>query len=787
MGSVTFYTPSDLAYSIGTTTLYVIAFIFVLYKLTRFLQPFIVKPILEKRIADVIPFFALEKNYILKLKNSDFVSVIELMGLDYTSLSEQEIENITISRHTLFKDLGTQGCKFKIFTSKSKQGYQFSLKEHKSRLLNDIFKKVHKNASKSYELKYYIFIYSKTEVNLKNTTERFISVFHDFKPTLLKNNRLLNFLWFLINHNNTEVLYAEKDLHYELSNTAHSFDGKSIHLENQKSSFYCNAFSINTYAHEVNSNFLNQIIAMNCKLEVLILANIFENNTALASLSTWERFTIKNSNTRKEQFYGIKEDINSQQESLIDTQLQILLYAETQEELEINKSELFKIANSMSINILEENKGSEISYFNRYMGFDKMLRPRPITSSNLTHLIDFKATDKGLNGSDWGKNPLAYFKNYDGSLHKLYLHVNDEEGNTAVAHTVSFAPTGSGKTFLFQHIMAGALYFYDDVKIYAFDSNNGLKVFTQSVEGNYLDIKSGNISFNPLLIDLNDDENKLFLASWFEMISGCSDDESLKAIEKAIKMLPKHPEEERKLTSLLSKLFQKDSTIYKALEKFANGIHKDLFNGDTDNISLTESRINVFDMTNILGDEKVCTAVLSYIMYNIRKEAKKNAKPHLVFIDETSAMLKSEAFKEYIKILLKEHRKLRGSINLVFQNIDDIKEIEETVLSQCQTRFIFKNKMADNNLYQNLLKLNDAQMDMVYGLGLAKNLKRPLIVQKLDRVALLEIDLREELQELTKFYNSSIDHVNQLKELKRTSDNWYEDYKNTNVKEVSDA
>jgi hypothetical protein len=78
-------------------------------------------------------------------------------------------------------------------------------------------------------------------------------------------------------------------------------------------------------------------------------------------------------------------------------------------------------------------------------------------------------------------------------------------------------------------------------------------------------------------------------------------------------------------------------------------------------------------------------------------------------------------------------------------------------------------------------------MDMVYGLGLAKNLKRPLIVQKLDRVALLEIDLREELQELTKFYNSSIDHVNQLKELKRTSDNWYEDYKNTNVKEVSDA
>jgi type IV secretion system protein VirB4 len=207
-----------------------------------------------------------------------------------------------------------------------------------------------------------------------------------------------------------------------------------------------------------------------------------------------------------------------------------------------------------------------------------------------------------------------------------------------------------------------------------------------------------------------------------------------------------------------------------------------------DSISIENSRINVFDMTNILGDERVCTAVLSYIMYKIRKEAKQTAKPHMVFIDETAAMLKSDIFKEYIKVLLKEHRKLRGSINVVFQDLADIKDLDsEIILNQCQTRFIFKNKMANSAIYQDILKLNDMQMEMVHGLGLAKNLSRPLIVQKLDRVALLEIDLRSELEELTKFYNSSIDHVNQLMQLKSTSANWYEDYKNTNVREVSNA
>ncbi|MDR0483930.1 MAG: hypothetical protein LBH40_01435 [Alphaproteobacteria bacterium] len=785
MGSIEFYTPSSITYSVITTIIYTSAFILGFYKLTRFIYPFIVKPILEKRIADILPFFQLSKDYILQLKNSDLVSVIELNGIDYTSLSETEIENITVSRYTLFKDLGITGCKFKIFASKSKKGYQFTLKENTSRLLNDIFSKVHKHASNAFELKYYIFIYSKNEEHLKNTTDRFASVFSDFKPIILKNHKLLNFLWFLINHNSTDVIYVEQDLHYELSNTNHSFDGKNIYLENQKSNFHCNVFSVNTYSHEVSSNFLNQVIAMNCKLEVVILANVLENNRAIINLNTWDRTTLKHTTTRREQFEGLKEVINSQQESLIETHLQILLYAENLEELEDNKSELFKIANSLSINIIEENKGSEISYFNRYMGFDKVLRPRPITSSNLTHLIDFKSTDKGLNSCDWGNSPLAYFKNYDGSIHKLYLHVDDQEGNTAVAHTVSFAPTGSGKTFLFQHIMAGALYFYDDVKIYAFDSNNGLKVFTESVEGNYLDIKASNVSFNPLLLDLEDEENRLFLAKWLELISGCSDDESLKNIDMALSILNKTGLEDRKLTDILSALFKADTTIYNALEKFANGVHKDLFNGSSDSISLENNRINVFDMTNILGDERICTAVLSYIMYKIRKEAKLTAKPHLVFIDETAAMLKSNVFKEYIKVLLKEHRKLRGSINLVFQDVSDIKDLDnEIVLNQCQTRFIFKNKMANSDIYQNTLKINDMQMEMVHGLGLAKSLRRPLIVQKLDRVALLEIDLRNELEELTKFYNSSIDHVNQLMKLKESSTDWYEEYKNTSVKEV---
>lgn len=161
MGSIAFYTPSDLVYSIMTTTLYIIVFILVFYKITKIIKPFIVKPILEKRISDIIPFFKLHKENILQLKNSDLVSVIELNGLDYTPLSEKEIENITVSRYTLFKDLGITGCKFKIFVSKAKEGNQFTLKEHPIRLLKDIFKRVHNSSSNAYDLKYDNYIHKR--------------------------------------------------------------------------------------------------------------------------------------------------------------------------------------------------------------------------------------------------------------------------------------------------------------------------------------------------------------------------------------------------------------------------------------------------------------------------------------------------------------------------------------------------------------------------------------------------------------------------------------------------
>src|SRR3546814_12408621 len=56
----------------------------------------------------------------------------------------------------------------------------------------------------------------------------------------------------------------------------------------------------------------------------------------------------------------------------------------------------------------------------------------------------------------------------------------------------------------------------------------------------------------------------------------------------------------------------------------------------------------------------------------IRSLVREHASPHFLFIDETAPMLEDPIFCTSVKTLLREHRKLRESVNLCFQDASDI-------------------------------------------------------------------------------------------------------------------
>ncbi len=774
--NIEFYTPPSVLFTLITSFTITLVVGFIFYKLLNKILPYLSKPLLEKYIADILPFYAIHKHKYLKLKNGSYASVIALSGVNYSSLSGNQHIQLTSLRQQLLNNLGLEGAHLEFFVSKSKANLNLNNKSaNQSSVLNQIFSKVYLKASGSYQVNYFIYCIAKNLTDTEKLNNQVLASFAFYNAKILKKHSLLRFLYKNINHfDYKNLIYGTNNIQYQLSATKHSFNESNISLENNHiKNLHCTIFSLNFFPSEASSSLINAILQLSCKLEIKINAKIFENTKALANLELWKRMTFL-TKVKALEFYELSELLQSCQESLINTNFSVYLYSNTKEELELIQKEFTKIYTSLGFNFIKETKGAEIAYFNRLLGFNNCLRNRPITSSNLACLLNFNKSFNGLNKCDWGKYPLAYFNNIDGSLYKLFLHISEE--SEAVAHSVAFAPTGSGKTFLFQHIIAGVLYHYNNVNIYAFDKLSGMKVFTNAVNGKYLSLKQDPlIELNPLLLNLEDEENTNFLANWFEITTQLNDNETKKLINTAIKIIKALPIKERRLTNL-GMFFPQQSAIYKALEPFAFGVHKSLFNGKQDSLNLKDSNFINFDMTQILEDANLSSSVVAYIMYKIRKHAKLTGLAHLVFIDETSSMLKNKVFAKYIEVLLKEHRKLRGSVNIVFQDVKDIEKlsVKETVLNQCKTRFIFKNIEANRQIYQETLELNDKQIDIIKGTNTTG--ERMLMVQKGNKITVLNTDLSY-LGNLSKFYASSVNKVKLMEELKQKyGKNWQEEY-----------
>ena len=69
------------------------------------------------------------------------------------------------------------------------------------------------------------------------------------------------------------------------------------------------------------------------------------------------------------------------------------------------------------------------------------------------------------------------------------------------------------------------------------------------------------------------------------------------------------------------------------------------------------SRLTTFDFTDILQDETLAPAVISYILHRINNITVSGGNPSLIMIDETAPMLENKMFRDNFITGLQEGRK----------------------------------------------------------------------------------------------------------------------------------
>ena len=430
---------------------------------------------------------------------------------------------------------------------------------------------------------------------------------------------------------------------------------------------------------------------------------------------------------------AMDENISGNQ-SLVNYYPLFVIFGATVEDLQKYVDEFNKIAASFGVSPIVETFASKVSWFAQIPGFDTFPRSFKMLSRTAAISIPMSSTPRGITNSDWGPGPLVIFPTAQGTPYQFQFHVSDKPA--AVAHTLTIGPTGGGKTTLFSFLISQSLR-HPRLKAFFFDRNKGAEIFTLAVGGKYItmhgkekDQDAFQTHLNPLKMP-DTAENRAFLRRWFAMITGQSDANSADEIARAVSVNFDYlQEKDRLLKNLWQSCFSSAGKMRPELKKWIDPLqYGDIFNEDSDTLDLN-SRLTTFDFTEILQDEVLAPAVISYILHRINNITVSGGNPSLIMIDETAPMLENKMFRDNFITGLQEGRKNRQAYMVAFQraNVLDKLGIGDVVRGQAQTVLFFRNPAADVNDYAHW-NLNPLEMAFIQGKAYP-NLKRAVLLSR---------------------------------------------------------
>jgi len=434
---------------------------------------------------------------------------------------------------------------------------------------------------------------------------------------------------------------------------------------------------------------------------------------------------------------AMDENISGNQ-TLVNYYPLFILFGSSIDELNKYIDDFKKISASFGVSPIVESFASKVSWFAQIPGFDVFPRSFKLLSKTAAVCIPMSSTPRGVENSDWGPGPLVVFPTAQGTPYMFQFHVSDKPA--AVGHTLTIGPTGGGKTTLFSFLIAQSLR-HPKLKAFFFDRNKGAEIFTLSVGGKYITMrgkeknndpmaKSFETRLNPLKMPDTAD-NRAFLRRWFSIISGQNDPQSMDEIARAVSVNFDYLSgKDRLLKNLWESCFSSSGQMRNELKKWVDPLqYGDMFNEESDTLDLG-SRLTTFDFTEILQDEILSPAVISYILHRINTTTVSGGNPSLIMIDETAPMLENKMFRDNFIAGLQEGRKNRQAYMVAFQraNVLDKLGIGDVVRGQVQTVLFFRNPAADAGDYAHW-NLNPLEMAFIQGKAYP-NLKRAVLLSR---------------------------------------------------------
>jgi type IV secretion system protein VirB4 len=699
-----------------------------------------------KKYSQYLPFKTVYSDNSIMLTDGSLIRAYHLDGVQTSMQDEKTRAQFLELRAQLFNQIRDAGVSLRFYTVRNaasdKTDYEFD-----QPTLQKIYNKWNDQGLKIFTNDYYIVLSvagANTRERLNQYSNYIESILAAYHPAVLNHAKPENMakLFGRILSPVTKPRPAKCDQNISSVTTVDNVEFMNNGLVKYTSGprdLYAATLSFKVSPDFLDEEFYNTVSTIQAEMIIMnafrVMGGADISNTLRQRRATADSATDTTEEQIQDAQSAMDENISGTQ-TLINYYPLFVMYGNSIDELQNNIDEFKKICASFGVSPVVETFAAKVSWFAQLPGFDVFPRSFKMLSKTAAISIPMSSTPRGVPNSDWGPGPLVIFPTAQGTPYMFQFHVS--AAPAAVGHTLTIGPTGGGKTTLFSFLISQSLR-HPKLKAFFFDRNKGAEIFTLSVGGKYVTMQgrdknadghSFDAHMNPLKMP-DTVANRAFLRRWFAMIANQSDPKSLDEIARAVSVNFDYLDDDnRMLKNLWESCFASAGNMRAALKKWVDPLqYGDMFNENSDTLDLN-SRLTTFDFTEILQDETLAPAVISYILHRINNTTVSGGNPSLIMIDETAPMLENKMFRDNFIVGLQEGRKNRQAYMVAFQraNVLDKLGIGDVVRGQAQTVMFFRNPAADANDYQ-YWNLNPLEMAFIQGRAYP-NLKRAVLLSR---------------------------------------------------------
>jgi len=158
--------------------------------------------------------------------------------------------------------------------------------------------------------------------------------------------------------------------------------------------------------------------------------------------------------------------------------------------------------------------------------------------------------------------------------------------------------------------------------------------------------------------------------------------------------------------------------------------------------TVTFSKFQCFDFRGMRQYPQVLEPLLFYILHRANEVISDRTVSHVFkafFIDEAWVFFKNPSIKSYIVEALKTWRKQNAAMVLSTQSLDELRksDILDVIVESCATKIFLANPDMDRELYQQQLRLNDNEVQLISTLVP----KKQMLIKNPDMAKVLNLDV----------------------------------------------